>query len=772
MRAKSLALILLLALPTVFGGAPVVYADEETCTGTLSGEIDGNVVVRGGDSCTLSDATVKGSVRVSQNARLTIDATEQPTTIHGNIEADGCASAFLKGGVSVGGNVEIQQCAQRSGFHGPGVEIHGNFHCTGDHSGCEAALGAVGGNVLIQNNGPSSDISLVSVGGNLVCQSNAPAPTHLYGPDFVKGNLSGQCAATLGFAPSGAAPNCVASALNVPNVTIQSATVVAANSTTPQYCQIMGTLVTDGEGFGPGSALFRLKLPLAWNNLYVFEGCGATCGSVTSTSVNPVDDAEALGLGYAVVNTDTGHEQAPNTRVLTWAVSPTGVVNFPGIIDYYYRAVHQVTVATKQYVQAYYSKPIDYAYFDGCSNGGRQTMMEGTRYPVDYQGLIVGDPNMASDYWRASQFKQAKAFIPNGTYIPAAKLAQVDAAVKASCDAIDGVADGLIQNPAACSFNIMSLVPGVLTATQAAGLQAYVTRLNDEFGRPVFPGMTISDISTNGFITADENNAPPTDPSAAEPWGTLDLGPDMWGSVDAGIKAFIEYNQAFDVNNNWPETITAAGNFIPDSALALLRQRAGSGNTDDPRKLTNFLKKGAKVIMYHGGSDPRISHFRTTWYYEQLALLHGGYSRTQDSVRLYIVPGMGHCGGGVSPNRFETLQLLHNWVTKGTAPDQIVATATNGRTMPLCKFPEAARYLGSGDVNVAANWTCDPNDTRMLQIGLTGLAAGADTATAMQYFREPIGLGAQDDHHKPGDHDDHHDGSGDRGGSGSGGPGR
>jgi tannase/feruloyl esterase len=140
---------------------------------------------------------------------------------------------------------------------------------------------------------------------------------------------------------------------------------------------------------------------------------------------------------------------------------------------------------------------------------------------------------------------------------------------------------------------------------------------------------------------------------------------------------------------------------------------------------------------------PPGAPFRSIWFYEQLASLHGGYGLTQDSVRLFIVPGMGHCGGGVAPNSFDTLQALHNWVTKDVAPEGIVATATNGRTMPLCKFPEEARYLGSGDVNLAANWTCNANDTRMLRVGGNGTAAGADTATALQYLYEPIGLNGQ-----------------------------
>jgi feruloyl esterase len=147
--------------------------------------------------------------------------------------------------------------------------------------------------------------------------------------------------------------------------------------------------------------------------------------------------------------------------------------------------------------------------------------------------------------------------------------------------------------------------------------------------------------------------------------------------------------------------------------------------------------------MYHGGSDPLITPYRSTWYYQQLASLHGGYGSTQQSVRLFMVPGMGHCGGGVSPNSFDTLKALDKWVTKNVAPDGIVATATNGRTMPLCKYPEEASYSGSGDVNLAANWSCKPNDIRMLHVGSNGTAAGATPAIAQDYLYEDIGLGGQ-----------------------------
>ena len=223
-------------------------------------------------------------------------------------------------------------------------------------------------------------------------------------------------------------------------------------------------------------------------------------------------------------------------------------------------------------------------------------------------------------------------------------------------------------------------------------------------------------------------------------------GPASWSLGEGGIKTYIAENQHFDVNDNWPEPVSATGNSISDATAELLYAQASLGNSDDPVTLANFLKKGGKVIWYHGGSDSLITPFRSFWYYEQLASLYGGYGRTQDSVRMFIVPGMGHCGGGSTqtPNSFDTLQALHNWVTKGVAPEGIVATATNGRSMPLCKWPEEASYLG-GNVNLAASWTCNRHDTRMLQVGTTGATSGAGAATAHQYLIDPVpvGLGGQ-----------------------------
>ena len=293
---KTFGLALTVAAVALLGGAAAARADT-SCTGPLSGTVNGDIVVPTGASCTLSNATVSGDVHVLKDASLTIDATEQPTTINGNVLANGCRFALLEGGVTVSDSVEIRQCAQQSGFIGPGVKIGANFQCINNPGGCEANLGTVQGSVQIGGSN-ASDISLVSVGGNLQCGGNTPAPTHNFGPDFVTGTEQGQCAARFGFAPPPTAPSCVASTLNVPNVTVTSATLVPASTvalpagtfSVPEYCQVIGAVATVGEcpatgpwatgceTGGPGSAEFRLKLPPVWNNRFLFEGCGEIAG--------------------------------------------------------------------------------------------------------------------------------------------------------------------------------------------------------------------------------------------------------------------------------------------------------------------------------------------------------------------------------------------------------------------------------------------------------------------------------------------------------------
>jgi feruloyl esterase len=527
-----------------------------------------------------------------------------------------------------------------------------------------------------------------------------------------------------GAAGTASLPNCSASVLagfQVDGVTVTSVTDEAAAAPDPEYCWVRGTLITHGEGAGRGLAGFALKLPATWNARLVFFGCGGNCGSLENIAANPNDVAAALPLGYAVVNTDAGHEQDQSTPDPTWILLAPGEPDEPAIIDFDYRAVHEVTVAAKALVQDYYSGIIRHAYFDGCSTGGRQSLMEGERYPRDFDGLIAGDPVMDLVTQRASTIKQAKAFIPPSAYIPYSQISAIDAAVLANCDALDGTVDGLIQNPAACSFNPDTLVPSVLSSAQAAALRTYLERLVDSHGTLVAPGMIVGDYATSGFEGEAELSTPAPEPTAAQPWGGTGRGPSAWIIGDAGIRYYVEYEPTYDVNNDWPQ----AGHVISMAALGLLRRREGAGDSDDPGKLHDYLRQQGKIIMYHGFSDAQASPYRSLWFYRGLAEQERGYAALQAHARLFMVPGMGHCAAGSGPNSFATLPALDAWVSDGAAPEAIVATNTaTGRSMPLCQFPEEAKYAG-GPVQAASSWICSTDDRRLLRIGPDGALAGA-----------------------------------------------
>ena len=296
----------------------------------------------------------------------------------------------------------------------------------------------------------------------------------------------------------------------------------------------------------------------------------------------------------------------------------------------------------------------------------------------------------------ASAIKQAKAFLPLDAYIPFALLPTIDAAVNANCDAVDGVVDGLIQNPAQCLFDPHILVPAVLTQAQADALEIYLTQLTDTQGTPVYPGMPIGHFTTSGFKGRAELGTPAVDPIAAEPWGCACIGPGAWISGDTAIRYYVERDPHFDVNNDWP----VMGAVIDEVAVKLLRQRLGAADSDNPKQIAKFLRRGGKLILYHGFSDPQVTPYRSIWFYMALAEREKGYKHLQEQARLFMVPGMGHCGEGgegPGPNSFDTLMALDNWVSHGMAPEAIIATNNrSGRTMPLCKFPEEASYVVLG----------------------------------------------------------------------------
>ena len=529
-------------------------------------------------------------------------------------------------------------------------------------------------------------------------------------------------------------PNCTVaalSALDVPHMTITSATDVPATASTPEYCDVQGSVMTTGGGAQPGSAGFEIKLPATWKNGFLFFGTGGLAGTL-GPSANPVDIGSSLGQGYATAVTDTGHiGHSPIPVAIdgglgivtdaSWALKSPGVPDTPKLTDYYFRAVHAVTESAKHLVQAFYKDRIDRSYFDGCSNGGRMAFVQATHYPNDYDGIIAGAPFLDIRVVIGGT-KNYKQLMTASTYIPSSKLAAVDAAVYASCDAADGVHDGLIQNPAVCSFNPDTLVPGVLTQGQADSLKTYFSATRDRRGGLVYNGSSVTDLDSFGGMDLWTTGVfgPVVDFTANEPWGDSGFfpAPISWEFVDHIMKYIVKRDPTFNIRDF---DVSTAG-VVGDNALALFDNRTEAGDGDVPADLLQFIKKGNKLLIYHGYSDPALTPFRTITYYRELAELVGGYDKLQESVRLFMVPGMQHCGGGPGPNTFNTLTPLDNWVRNGDAPNGIIASHPSGRTMPLCKFPEKAHYNG-GPVGSAASWSCT-NNQDLLIVGPNGVEAG------------------------------------------------
>ena len=516
-------------------------------------------------------------------------------------------------------------------------------------------------------------------------------------------------------APQASATDCgvaALSALGIPNMTITSANDVPAAAPSPQYCDVKGSVETSGEGAGPNSADFEAMLPANWNGKFIFNGVGGLAGTLNS-SANPVDRALFLARGYATAITDTGHLNTDPT----WEFISPGEPNTTKIVDYFYRAVHQVTLAAKQLVKDYYnSTAISHSYFDGCSNGGKMGLLEAMRYPEDYDGVIAGAPwldPLGTSLW---SLKNTQALLAG--YIPPSLFPAVDTAIKKQCDGADGLADGLIQDPAKCAFDPDALVPSVLTQRQADALNSIIKPVSDEKGNLVYPGSSVSNLGQ----PVNELETPPANPTGSQPWGNS-APPANWNLARGIILNLGFYDPAVDLNN-----AVENGGVVKSSTLKLLYDRLAPDIPDDSSKLAVFLGKGGKLLIYHGYNDLIISPYRSIWFYEDLAGKTGGYEKLQGQARLFMVPGMLHCTGGPGPNTFDTLSALENWVEKGVAPDSIVAShSTDGvvdRTMPLCKFPEQARYKRSGKVNDAANWGCPPDDRSLLEVGPNGVQSG------------------------------------------------
>ena len=511
-----------------------------------------------------------------------------------------------------------------------------------------------------------------------------------------------------------AAPSCSVEALNalhVPDVSVTEAKPVAAAGTAPAYCDVQGTVVTKGAGVAEGLARFAMQLPEAWQQRFLFLGVGGNAGSLVP-SANVTDRNSALGKGYATILTDTGHVGDGTTA--KWTRLPDGRPDTAKITDFFHRAAHGVTVAGKAFAEAYYAAKVEHAYFDGCSTGGRMAMMEAGRYPEDYEGVIAGDPMMSFHTYAARAVVQKAALSSPAAYIPEATIAAIDARVTGRCDALDGAKDGLVQAPASCPVQAEDLLcragetEACLNADQVRVLKSYTSPFRNSQGHVLFGPWAITDLSgAQGFAFNIIGRTAPDLSDRVSPWKDPKTAPRSWVIVKEMLSYWLGLGPAATVADL---DVDAGTNTMGDKFLAMMDTTYAEGNTRDPAMLKPFIAQGRKMILYHGASDPSIPASQSVAFYRELAEQQQGIERTQQNVRLFLVPGMHHCSGGPAPDRFDTLSALEAWVEHGKAPDVIQASTRPEspvqHRLPLCPYPQQARYRGTGEITDPSNWSC------------------------------------------------------------------
>ena len=422
------------------------------------------------------------------------------------------------------------------------------------------------------------------------------------------------------------------------------------------------------------------RLPATWNGKIVGIGGGGWAGNVRIEAALP-----ALRQGYATLQTDGGHP-SPNGTDANWSITAKGVPNEATLADFAWRAVHEMTVAGKAVVRAYYGAPQTRSYFQGCSTGGRMGLMEVQRFPDDYDGVVAGAPVydlrvQTSALWRTQIFHKDPASNLTPEQIPV-----LNKAVLGACDKLDGAADGIIADPRACKWDPAPLqcktgaaVANCLTPKQVATVRnAYRGYVNKAGRTAAFPLMRGSELDWLGRSVGNAQNP---------------LGANM-ATGARGIQYFIYADPDYAIDGWNPETDFAT---VEGHPFAKVYEAA---NTD----IRPFVKRGGKLILWHGGYDPGPSPLGTLQYFTAASRTLG--PKAGDSARLFMVPGVYHCGGGPGPDQFDMLSAIDAWVEKGTAPQSVLATNDKSKlSKPLCPWPQQARYQG-GDVMAAASYRC------------------------------------------------------------------
>jgi feruloyl esterase len=443
----------------------------------------------------------------------------------------------------------------------------------------------------------------------------------------------------------------------------------AALKELPPFCRVAATLKPTPDS----DIKVEIWMPEAnWNRKYEAVGNGGWAGSLSYSAM-----AAALLNGYATSSTDTGHPGGGGSFALGHPEK---------LIDFAWRSEHEMTVKAKAVIKAFYGDVPKLSYWVGCSSGGKQALKEAQTFPDDFDGIAAGAPVLNWTHRSVEALWVAQAALKDpASYIPPEKYLLIHQAAIAACDEKDGLKDGIISDPSSCRFDPGTLEckegdsPQCLTHPQVeAARKIYAPALNPRTGEQLSPGF---------------------EPGSELGWRAIAGGPEPFSAAGD----YFKYVVFRDPNWNW-----RTFNLDTDSALAD-RMDDNTVNATSPN-LTRFTSHQGRLIMYHGWTDTNITPRATVNYFEKVEEQLGGPAKTAQSVRLFMVPGMNHCGGGDGPNVFNITSALEHWVEDGKAPDQVLASHLTGgkvdRTRPLCPYPQMAQYKGTGDPNDAANFVC------------------------------------------------------------------
>jgi len=511
-------------------------------------------------------------------------------------------------------------------------------------------------------------------------------------PDVAVGSADeGRSAAQA--APINSTPILTCDTAGIGSVSLLSDLPTLPTTSPPNSSAATITSVSTGTTGGVPYCLVKVLVPPAiniwvglptdgsWNGRLQSEGGGGYAGSVGVPT-------GSIAGGYVGVQTDTGHTGGSGSFGMLTPV-PNGAPDVQLQTDFAYRSEHEMAVIGKQLAQAFYGQLPQYSYWNGCSTGGRQGMRMAQDFPADYNGILAGAPAFHWDRFQAYQiWPQMVMRLENGGPVSAAKQNLATNAAVAACDPTDGVTDGVIRDPRVCTYNPVtdtSITRASCTAAdntcltpgEASAIQKIWGGARTASGKLLWPGV--------------ERGAALSGLAGTNPFAIAVAQPQFW-----------EY---FDPTWDWRTLNYANYEAFFKDTMRMVNPMMASENPD----LSAFRNNGGKLVMWQGWADQLIMPQGSVMYYDAVANVMGGYSALQPWFRHFMAPGVGHCGGGNGPQPQNLLQSVVDWVENGVAPDRILASksVTGGtQTRPLCPYPTAAKYIGSGSTDDASNFVC------------------------------------------------------------------